>query len=596
MKRCLFAILFGLMALSVPFAPMKSAFADRNAASSERPVVEIGFFEEIQAVSETSDEDAAEGYIHKIMYPRKQGEILRAPHLSCASLTGAERYLYDEAMPGIAEIAAGGRASSVFTFLYGDIFRDVYPEKIDGNDMLVLRFTAEELGVPAILANGALSEEARAAAKNKLRVNTAALRDALIADAPYELYWFDKTAGIKFGYSYTFSSTSEAVTVSGFIRMSMAVAQEYAADEYTVDTSYGEAAAAAAQNARDIVAQYEDCSDYERLLAYKNEICELTSYNSAALNGNAPYGNPWQLVWVFDGDPDTNVVCEGYAKAFQFLNDCSESGVTVISPVGYMDGTAHMWNVVMMDDGKNYLADVTNCDSGMSGYPDKLFLVGCSSGSVEEGYVFSTGSSEMLYQYKYASDAGEELRIVPWDYLDGGPAAPVCTFSATRGVAGYQLAVRLDKPADCVRVEGSGETIPCEGRDVRIPLTEAGEYDYAFAVIIDGVMSDYGESVSVSVSEIDGAALSVPEGISVIEEEAFRGVSASVVRIPGSVSQVGAYAFADNDALRLIELAEDETFDCIDETAFESCPDAVYCIDDAEWGFEVGLEFILNDF
>ncbi|MBR4443872.1 MAG: hypothetical protein IKS52_11465 [Clostridia bacterium] len=596
MKRYLFAILFALMALSVPSALMNSAVADENVASSKRPVIETVFFEEIQAVSETADEDPAEGYINKIMYPRKQGESLRAPHLSGASLTGAERYLYDEAMPGIAEIAAGGRDSSVFSFLYEDIFREVYPEKIDGDGVLVLRFTAEELGVQAILANGALSKEARAAAKNKLRVNTAALRDALLADAPYELYWFDKTAGIKFGYSYTFSSTNAAVTVSGSLRMSMAVAQEYSAGEYLVDTSYGEAAATAAQNARDIVAQYEDCSDYERLLAYKNAICELTSYNSAALNGNAPYGNPWQLVWVFDGDPDTNVVCEGYAKAFQYLNDCSESGVTAISPVGYLDGTAHMWNVVMMDDGKNYLVDVTNCDSGMSGYPDRLFLVGCSSGSVEEGYVFSTGSSEMLYQYKYASDAGEELKIVPWDYLDGGPAAPVCTFSATKGFPGYQLAVRLDKPADCVRVCATGETIPCEGRDVRIPLTEAGEYDYAFAVIVDGVMSDYGESVSVSVSEIDGAALSIPEGVSVIEEEAFRGFCASVVRIPGSVSQIGAYAFADNTALRLIDLADEETFDLMDETAFDGCPDAVYCIGDAEWGFDAELEFILNDF
>lgn len=30
-----------------------------------------------------------------------------------------------------------------------------------------------------------------------------------------------------------------------------------------------------------------------------------------------------ELIWVFDGDSSTNVVCEGYAKAFQYLCDLS---------------------------------------------------------------------------------------------------------------------------------------------------------------------------------------------------------------------------------------------------------------------------------
>lgn len=66
----------------------------------------------------------------------------------------------------------------------------------------------------------------------------------------------------------------------------------------------------------------------------------------------------------------------------------------------------HMWNIVTMDDGKNYLVDVTNCDgfsltangnsyswSSSVGFPDRLFLVG-ASGSVETGYTCTTEATQ----------------------------------------------------------------------------------------------------------------------------------------------------------------------------------------------------------
>ena len=70
--------------------------------------------------------------------------------------------------------------------------------------------------------------------------------------------------------------------------------------------------------------KYQGRSDYEKLAAYCREICGLVSFDYAATANGVPYGDPWQLVNVFDGDPATNVVCEGYAKAFQYLCDLSE--------------------------------------------------------------------------------------------------------------------------------------------------------------------------------------------------------------------------------------------------------------------------------
>ena len=54
---------------------------------------------------------------------------------------------------------------------------------------------------------------------------------------------------------------------------------------------------------------------------------------------------------------DHSVVCEGYAKMFKALCDLYDVPCLLIS--GYGDSEAHMWNYVMMDDGKWYAVDCT---------------------------------------------------------------------------------------------------------------------------------------------------------------------------------------------------------------------------------------------
>ena len=152
--------------------------------------------------------------------------------------------------------------------------------------------------------------------------------------------------------------------------------------EYTVNADLSRTAIKAAERAQEIVNKYADSSDFEKLDAYRQEICNLTSYNhEAADNPAVKYGNPWQLIWVFDGVEETSVVCEGYAKAFQYLCDLTDfqnSNVACYTVTGIMEGGTgaggHMWNIVTMDDGKNYLVDITNCDTGSIGAEDKLFL------------------------------------------------------------------------------------------------------------------------------------------------------------------------------------------------------------------------------
>ena len=233
--------------------------------------------------------------------------------------------------------------------------------------------------------------------------------NSLVTDLPYELYWYDKTGvgGVLGGYQS--GNFVAYFSVSKGYRSSAAPTKvTYNNGQntfylYKTDLSKTKAASAAVARAKKIVADNAGLSDIDKLNAYREAVCDLTSYNmDVSLTDD--YGDPWQLIYVFDGNPATNVVCEGYAKSFQLLCDLTDfdniqshiAGGELVSP---SKTEPHMWNVVQMDDGYNYLADITNCDSGLIGYPDKLFLKGCVSGSVEKGYTYQCGSSTVKYIY-----------------------------------------------------------------------------------------------------------------------------------------------------------------------------------------------------
>ena len=125
---------------------------------------------------------------------------------------------------------------------------------------------------------------------------------------------------------------------------------------------------------------------FQRLKAYKEAICSAVSYNHDAVNNNESYGDPWQLIYVFDGDSATDVVCEGYSKAFAYLCDHTAFQSSLINCwcvsgfVTFSSGASgdHMWNMVTMPDGRNYLVDVTNCDEGDEGNDDYFLLYAVS--------------------------------------------------------------------------------------------------------------------------------------------------------------------------------------------------------------------------
>lgn len=366
------------------------------------------------SVTVPEDDSAAllEGYLYQLNGREAPETVVKAegggntasrPATYMASMNPTLRAVYDQLVPEIQKIAAGQGSSSAFSL------------------GIQMTFTKEELGIEGdMLVRGDdgqyhFSEETGAAIEKAVNevMDMDMLLNQLLAHHPYELYWFDKSfseGAIRVKYSYG-TDGQQTVMVGDFVIM-MAVSQDYAVTDattqqyylYSPDTAKTGAASAAAAKAAQVVAENQGKGTYGKLVAYADYIKNAVSYNYAAADKNN-YGDPWQLIYVFDENPDTNVVCEGYSKAFKYLCDLTWTGsdpeVACYLPTGTMDGGTgaglHMWNIVSIG-GVNYLTDITNCDSGTTGAPDQLFLCG-AEGSVDASYAAATTNGTVTYVY-----------------------------------------------------------------------------------------------------------------------------------------------------------------------------------------------------
>lgn len=341
------------------------------------------------------------------------------------------KLVYEALKPLIKQVADGEAASTVFTLQNNDgpcanmVWtkddfggQELYKELPDGQ-----RQIRQEVIDTIFSGNDA---------KWVKKLDLDAIFWALMADCPKDLYWYDKTKGMSGGPTqYVISSNCESIYVTS-LKFTFTPAVEYAVgnlseykqdSDYQVNTEKTGAAQSAITNAKAIVEEVakETLSDQEILKKYKDKIKELSEYNFEAAENidTVAYGNPWQLIWVFDKDSDTKVVCEGYSKAFQFLCDLSTSwdnGNTIFddenfqcySVTGKM-GTLgdHMWNVVELD-GIKYMVDVTNTESYPTNDRDFLFLE----------YVYADDEIGSKHTFDFSKINRPDLGRVTYEYFE----------------------------------------------------------------------------------------------------------------------------------------------------------------------------------
>ena len=167
-----------------------------------------------------------------------------------SSLQGYDRAIYNYIAGQLPQIAAGEQASTEF-----EITTEIMGLEKDS-------WTAEELGVDAVIAkdengNYIVPADAQEAAFAKVAINLSRILDVLLAEHPYELYWYDKTTnagtkmtsfGLKAGYDKTLGTYVLGTNGNMYLRFS--VAKEYSAGKYLVDTSIGQSVQSAVDNLR----------------------------------------------------------------------------------------------------------------------------------------------------------------------------------------------------------------------------------------------------------------------------------------------------------------------------------------------------------
>ena len=413
MKKC-FSI---LLALALVFSMFAGFSANVYAADNEPEVTGVGSVASPgktqvipSAAYDTDPDELFAGYVDKEFMDRSENNPgpMREPASSMLPADSMELKIVNNLQPQMKKLADGEDTLAAFFVDFEEAGIPWY-------------YTAADLGVSWIFDdNDNLNDTAVDNFFDMYYPDTYLVMEALLYSLPYDVYWFDKTTGmgfdagdIKYG---TLNSTGEQVIFYyENLFFTFAVCPEFqdsTADypQYTVKASVGQSVQTSVQRAASIVAANKKNSDVGKLYAYRDAICSLTEYNFPAVENNYDYGNPWQLIWVFDGDPSTKVVCEGYSKAFQYLCDMtafnnSSISCRIVSGDMYANGNGggHMWNVVTMDDGKNYLVDVTNCDEGNYGGED-LFLDGASGSP--NNYYTALG----YIQYYYDDDM--------WDIYD----------------------------------------------------------------------------------------------------------------------------------------------------------------------------------
>lgn len=370
---------------------------------------------------EQSAETLFDGYAISLFY-ENSGISLLADFIP-AEWTERDLAAYAVLEGKVSQVAAGETVSTLMQVPLEDVGIPVKES-----------FTTEELGVSSFVENGQITAEAKSAVNNLYQetmksVNFKSLMKVMLINHPYEMYWYDKVNGYVLSYpGITMSASKELLTITysrDYFQLAMSVNNAFLPEEYRVytssdgkvypvsfDASGVEQVKQAVQNASAVLERNRQLGDYEKLEAYKEELRSLASYDHDAAQDDtwSDDSNPWQLIYVFDGDPDTNVVCEGYAKAFQYLCDRSafdSDDVFSYIVYGKINGGNHMWNQVHMEDDRTYLADVTNC------HLLKEFLSPAESGSVNNGYrVARSGGGNALYTYN-----ADVISIYGSDYL-----------------------------------------------------------------------------------------------------------------------------------------------------------------------------------
>lgn len=199
-------------------------------------------------------------------------------------------------------------------------------------------------------------------------IDSAKIYKAFRHDYPYLAWWLD-------GGTYNLKRSTNYVTLDFELN-------EAFRKDKNVSNELSESVIKKAQQAyskAEEIASMEFENQNERINYFKNYILDNVSYDDetrkqleeecSTLNEDNYLAQ--NFVNVFDDNKNTNVVCSGYASAFQLL--CDLSGVQNMYYTTGMTEENHAWNIYYNGSDK-YLIDLTNTDDGLIGQDGSLYF------------------------------------------------------------------------------------------------------------------------------------------------------------------------------------------------------------------------------
>ncbi|MBQ6349183.1 MAG: hypothetical protein IJI71_16760 [Clostridia bacterium] len=341
--------------------------------------------EPLHCVGDAMDNDRLfAGYVD-LLFGRKPEGDLRPNGFIGDTFTGATKKVYDYLVKQIKKVAAGTISSTIFEI----------PTSIATID------DWDEIGD-----------------------HFSALYEALLTDLPYHMFWHDKTQGV---WSDTYGNDGICIMFCVADAYADWNGQVVSGSCFTTNSTKIKSAQVAVTNAKKVVKKYAGVTDYKKLCGYRDYICKAVDYNNDAASQGGSYDeNAWQLIWALDGDPSTNVVCEGYSKAFQYLCDLTtfngdiQSHIVTGTEYDQSGSGPHMWNIVTMENGKNYHVDITFIDSGYTG----AFLCGAAKTQYTNTYLVG---NELYYQLDGDTVGvypAKTLKLSTRDYEPGDEVLP----------------------------------------------------------------------------------------------------------------------------------------------------------------------------
>ena len=292
------------------------------------------------------------------------------------NLTGRAKELYDEIKPKIKAIVENNGGSTKF---------QLYPE--------ISYWTSEE-------------------GNKSWREDLKKLLNALLADCPYEMYWYSLDREIY----YTSVDANSGYTI--VYDLDFPVVTEYALNnsiynEYILGKDNSGKRYRAIIRAKGIVEDNKNNSFLNRIQEYNKAVNACARYEEPSSNKL----NDGILDVL--GESLKNAGALGYARAFQYLCNI-DGGITCYTVTGNIKGyvgddtTAaidrkHAWNIVSFN-GDNYLVDVCNCgydsnDEAAWGYPNLLVMKGVKEITPGKEYEAEFEKDGKTYRIVYTYDA-----------------------------------------------------------------------------------------------------------------------------------------------------------------------------------------------